>query len=138
MSALRDKSAGNGKYHALRDLKTLRSLVRHRLFDAAITAQEIEEFAGDPFSYRYDTLEMYVKDSNDKPHYLADALRRSQIADARRTLRDANLLQSVLSTTSNISQTISNLRIQQAVIGLTLVSIVIAAWALEVSIKAAH
>lgn len=138
LSALRDKSAGNGKYHALRDLKTLRSLVRHRLFDAAITAQEIEEFAGDPFSYRYDTLEMYVKDSNDKPHYLADALRRSQIADARRTLRDANLLQSVLSTTSNISQTISNLRIQQAVIGLTLVSIVIAAWALEVSIKAAH
>ncbi|MCE4059973.1 hypothetical protein LXM60_07110 [Pandoraea sputorum] len=138
LSNLRDKTASTSKHRSIRDLKALRGLVKHRLYDAIVTAQEVEEFAQERSAYSYDTLDWHIADRGGKAFFLVEHLSAAQKVEARRAVRDANLLQSVLSNSSNISQTISNLRIQYLIILLTVISVFIAGWALYISIKTTH
>lgn len=138
LSSLRDKTASANKHRPIEDLRALRGLVKHRLYDAIITAQEVEEFAQERLGYSYDTVDWQMVGPNGTTYSLVEHFAASQTAESRRIVRDANSLQSVLSAISNISQTISNLRIQYLIILLTVVSTLIAAWALYISIKTAH
>jgi len=136
MSVLRDRTAHDGRYRPVRDLKELRSLARTTLYDIGVCAQEIVEFAESDFSYRYDVLEMsYVRKVRGEKSDLLNDLISSQKMRARQVQREAALLQSTLSTSSDLSQTISNIRIQRLVVLLTFVSIGVALWAAFLTFK---
>ncbi len=85
LSALRDRTAGNGTYRPVRDLKELRSLARTALYDIVASAQEIEEFVESDRAYRHEVLEMtYVRSLRSKrPDLLGDLGRRSRIERGR-------------------------------------------------------
>lgn len=130
LSVLRDRTANDGRYRPIRDLKELRSLARTTLYDIGLCTQEIVEFAESDFRYRYDVLEMsYASEVRGEKPKLLDELRTSQKMRARQIQRDAALLQSTLSISNDLSQTISNMRIQRLVVLLTVVSVGVALWA---------
>lgn len=110
-------------------------MVRTQLYDIDIAANEITQFTKDPW-YGHEVLEMrpldvaFGGDGN-----FANALRDGQARRSAQIAQECELLKSVLSVSSNISQTITNLRIQWSIIGLTLVSIGIAIAALYVSVR---
>lgn len=136
LSTLRDKAAGRHFYRPVSDLKSLRSLVRAELYDIAVSANEVRSFAKSDRAYRHDVIEMKYNRlvGNDKPDLLK-SLQRSQQNRAAQLIRDSGLLQSQLSVTSDITQTISNIRIQRLIVWLTSASIVIAVVALLVALK---
>lgn len=137
LSVLRDRIAHDGKYRPIRDLKDLRSLARTILYDIGACAQEIVEFSESDLRYCYDVLEMtYVSEVRGEKLKLLSHLRSSQGRRARQVQQEATLLQSTLSTSADLSQTISNLRIQHLVILLTIVSIGIALWAVFLTLRA--
>jgi len=131
LSALRDRTARDGGYRPVHDLKQLRSLARTELYDIAACAQEIEEFVESDQAYRYGVLEMtYAREVRGKRLDLLASLRSSQGMRAQQVQRESGLLQSTLSTSNDLSQTISNIRIQRLVVLLAVVSTAIALWAL--------
>jgi hypothetical protein len=136
LSELRDKSATVRSYRSIRDLKQLRSLIRAQLYDIDIAAHEIRQFTRDPW-YHHEVLQMRPMDARfGGSGNLASALRESQSTRADQVSRESDLLKSVLSVSSNVSQTITNLRIQWLMLILTSVSIGIAIAALYVSVRA--
>ena len=129
LSTLRDQTALNSRYRPVRDLKTLRSLTRTTLYDIGACSQEIAAFAESDRLYRHDVLEMvYVSEVRGKKRELLVGLKSSQVQRARQVQREAELLRLTLSTSNDLSQTISNIRIQRLVVWLTLISIGIAFW----------
>lgn len=130
LSALRDRTARDGGYRPVHDLKQLRSLARTALYDISACAQEIEEFVESDPGYRHDVLEMTYRNVRGERPDLLGGLRSSQGMRAQQVQRESGLLQSILSTSNDLSQTISNIRIQRLVLLLTPVSIAIALWAL--------
>lgn len=80
--------------------------------------------------YRYNVLEMYYvrKVHGERPLLLKDLI-ESQCRRGQQVQREASLLSSMLSTSNNLTQTISSIRTQRFVIFLTIVSIGIASWA---------
>jgi len=138
ISALRDRTARDGGYRPVHDLKKLRSLARTALYDIAVCAQEIEAFAQSDPEYRHDVLEMkYVQNVRGERLDLVKHFRSSQRLRAKQVQRESALLQSTLSTSNELSQTISNIRIQRLVVLLTIVSIGIALWAATLALKTA-
>lgn len=137
LSALRDRTARDGGYRPVHDLKQLRSLARTALYDITACAQEIEEFVESDSAYRHGVLEMaYAREvRGERPDLLA-GLRSSQRMRAQQVRRESGLLQSTLSTSNDLSQTISNIRIQRLVVLLTVVSIAIALWAVSLALRA--
>ncbi|NQV16640.1 hypothetical protein HQ531_14350 [bacterium] len=134
LSELRDKSAARHIYRPIRDLKKFRNLVRSRLYDILTSTHEIEKFTDADLAYRDNVLEMeYVRSPKEKQTDLLSHLQLSQRMRAKQVRREANLLQSVLSVGSEVSQTIASIRIQRFVVLLTLVSISIALLALSVA-----
>lgn len=127
IAELRDQSARDGEYRAIRDLKRLRSLARTKLFDIGVCTQEIEDFTSSKISYNYSATAMKLNGSADVD--FLDNLRRSQAARAKQVRRDADLLRETLALSSNLSQTIANIRIQWFVVALAVISIVVALWA---------
>lgn len=130
LSALRDRTAHDGRYRPIQDLKELRSLTRTTLYDIDACSQEIVEFSQSNSRYRYGVMEMsYVREVHGvKPDLLSD-LSASQNRRALQIQREAAILRSTLSTSNDLSQTISNILIQRLVLLLTVVSIGIALWA---------
>jgi hypothetical protein len=127
LAALRDKAATRHSYRPVRDLKALRSLARTQLYDIVTSAQEIEEFVDSEWAYRYDVVGMqYVHTVRGKRPDLVQNLRSSQGSRARLLQRESTLLQSTLSISSEVTQTICNIRIQRLVVLLTIISIGIA------------
>lgn len=136
LAALRDRAAGKGTSRPVHDLKKLRSLTRKVLFDIGTSAQEVEEFVEAGRVYRHDIMEMqYVRSRGGKHPDLLRRLGDSQRYRTRQIQRESTLLQSTLSVSTNVSQTISNIRIQRLVVLLTIISIGIAAWALFLTLK---
>jgi len=136
LSVLRDRTAGEGTYWPVCDLKKLRSLARSVLYDIVSAAQEIEEFVESNGAYRHDVLEMtYVHPVSSERIDLLAELRSSQRNRARQVQRESALLQSMLSVSTNVSQTISNIRVQRLVVLLTFISIGIAMWAIILTLK---
>lgn len=137
LSALRDRTAHDGRYRPIRDLKKLRKLVRTTLYDICSCTQEIAEFSEIEHRYRFNVLEMsYVRAVPGGVPDLLCGFRESQKKRAQQVERDAAILQTMLSTSSDLSQTISNIRIQRTIVILTIVSICIALSAAYLSVKA--
>ncbi|WP_183026176.1 hypothetical protein [Variovorax sp. UMC13] len=136
LSALRDRTALNKRFRTIRDLKALRTLTNTTLYDISASAQEISEFIDADHSYSYNVMEMnYVRNGSSARHELLNGLKAAQSVRARQLQRDAALLQSTLENSNNLTQTISNIRIQRFVVFLTLISIGIASWALFMSLQ---
>lgn len=135
LSALRDKSAAARSYRPVRDLKRLRSMIRTQLYDIDLAANEITQFANDPW-YGYGVLELHPMDASfGGAGDFTNSLRHAQMRRAAQLAKESDLLKSVLSLSSNISQTITNLRIQWFIVALTLFSIGVSAAALYVAIR---
>lgn len=135
---MRDRSAAKQSYRTLRDLKVLRSMVRTKLYDVTASAHEIEDFVNIDDSYRKNVLDMKsVLPVRGEYMNLIENLKSLQYERAHQILRDVGLFQSVLSSSGEISQTISNIRIQRLVVLLAIVSIGIAILSFIVSIPAA-
>ncbi|MET3392537.1 hypothetical protein ABIC33_003195 [Variovorax sp. 1140] len=138
LSNLRDRTALNRKYRTIRDLKALRALSSTALYDISASAQEIFEFVESDVFYSHNVMEMsYAHDRLGGKRLLLNGLKSAQNRRARQLQRDAALLQSTLANSNNLTQTISNIRIQRLVVFLTLISIGIALWALWISLKSA-
>ena len=139
LSALRDASAAKDTYRPVADLKALRSLARTQLYDVVTAAQEIAEFVESDTAYCYETLEMqYVRSVHgERPDLLAN-LRSSQGSRASLLLRESDLLRSTLSVISEVTQTVSNIRIQRLLVSLTFISIGIAVTAIVISLSSSH
>jgi hypothetical protein len=135
LSELRDSLAGTRTHRPVQDLKKLRSLARTQLFDIVTASHEVDEFMSSRSAYRHDVLEMkYVRSSESERTNVVDALSNGQRRRAKQVRRDAELLQSILGVTVNASQAIASIRIQRLAIGLTILSIGIAAVVLFISI----
>lgn len=129
LAVLRDQAARDSGYRPVRDLKELRSLARTMLYDIGVCTEEIIEFSKSDLRYRYSVLDMfYVRETGGvRPELLKDFM-VSQSKRAQQIQREAVLLSSTLSTSNNLTQTISSIRTQRLVILLTIVSIGVASW----------
>lgn len=135
-SILRDKSAARRFYRPIRDLKALRSLARAQLNDALTSASEIAEFVEWDSAYRYATLEMkHVRDVDGERPDLLEHLKSSQATSVRQLEREAALLQSTLAVSTEVTQTISNIRTGRLVVSLTIVSVAIALAAIFITLS---
>lgn len=128
----RDRVAHDGRYRLVRDLKELRSLVRTMFYDIGACTKEVIEFTESDLKYRHDVLDMfYVREiQGEQPELLKDLI-ASQNRQAKQVQREAELLSSMLSSSNNLTQTVSSIRTQRLVIFLTAASAVfagIAAW----------
>lgn len=133
LSAMRDEIACDGSYRTIRDLKKLRTFARTFLFDIGACTQEIEEFFQSDLSYGHDVINMtYVKG---KEYELLKNLSSSQGKRAQQVRREAQLLQTTLSASNDLSQTITNIRIQRLIVLLTVISIGIAIWAASAQVS---
>lgn len=131
LADLRDRSAGPQRYRPVRDLKHLRSLARTELYDIVTSASEIARLVDDDDRYLYDIMEpKRVGSYSGEPADLVNGLRSSQRARAKKVHSEADLLQSVLSVSSDVSQTITNIRIQRVLVCLTIVGVGLALAAL--------
>lgn len=136
LSAMRDEIACDGSYRTVRDLKRLRSFARTFLFDIGACTQEIEEFAQTDLSYGHDVIKMtYVNSAHGKKHELLESLSASQVKRSQQVRREAQLLQTTLSASNDLSQTITNIRIQRLIVLLTVISIGIALWAVSTQVS---
>jgi len=131
LSRLRDSVAQDRNYRPIRDLKELRSLARTMLYDIGACAPEIIDFTEANIRYQNGVLEMtYVRDIQGGKPALLDNFKSAQKERAQQVQREASLLQTMLSTSNDLSQTITNIRIQRFLLALTVLSICIAAFAL--------
>lgn len=129
LSAMRDEIACDGSYQTVRDLKKLRSFTRTLIYDISACTREIEEFTQSKLRYRDNTIDMtYIQDGHAEKYQLLKSFSSSQEKRARQVRREAELLQTTLSASNNLSQTITNIRIQHLIILLTVISIGIALW----------
>lgn len=130
LAAMRDEIACDGSYQTVRDLKKLRSFARTFLYDIGVSTHEIEEFSRSVSNYRHDVIEMtYAGSLYAEKRDLLQDLSSLQGRRALQVRREAELLQTTLSTSNNLSQTIANIRIQRLMVLLTVISIGIALWA---------
>lgn len=138
LAVLRDQAAQDGGYRPVRDLKKLRSLARTMLYDIGACTEEIVELSKSDTKYRYNVLEMsYVREVRGARPQLLKEFMASQGQRAQQIQREAALLSSTLSTSNNLTQTISSIRTQRVVILLTVISIGIASWAAFLTFSAA-
>jgi len=137
LAALRDRTARDGSYRPVRDLKSLRSLVRTTLYDIGVSAQEIADFANSKVIYRWDVMELtYCRKVGGETLEFVPDMQERQAARAQQVLREEKLLRSALSTSSHLTQSVSNVRIQRLLVVLTIASIGIALWAAFLSLSA--
>jgi hypothetical protein len=134
LSNLRDQSAKADSYRPVRDLKRLRRLVRTDVYDILLSASEIATFAEDKWRYAHNVIELEQASlrSGEKIELL-EQLRSSQISRSRQVENEAGLLLSTLAASTDMTQTISNVRVQRALTVLTVLSIVVAIAALVVA-----
>jgi len=134
LGVMRDRTANPRKYRVVKDLKQLRNLVRTTMYDVTIVAQDLGLLLNNSHRYKHNVIEpkrSYSKGSNEVD--LLDELNSAQKSLSDQLLREANHLQTVLSATGNISQTISNLRVGRSILFLTVISICIALIAIAIS-----
>lgn len=128
MSTLRDRVARDDSYQPVKNLKELRSLIRKSFYDIGIAGQDILEFTESNL-YDFKVLEMNsVGKEGEEAQGLVTSLRSTQAEDVQRVQREADLLKSMLSVSNDLTQTISNLRLQRSILLLTVISVGIALW----------
>lgn len=140
LSKLRDQSAIDNSHRTVRDLKQLRHLVRTEFYDIVTSAHEADDFVASNSDYYLNTLNLENIESAKRGHkiYLFNALRLRQREQSQRLLRETELLQSLLSVSSDLSQTITNINIQRLIVILTITSIAIGVMTLWLTIYPKH
>ena len=140
LSAQRDRSAQERANRPVKDLRRLRGLVRKDAYDIVLAASEIRRFAKSKRIYRYDVLEMeYVRVAKGAEKIkLAETLERGQSARARQVADEAHLFLSTATASTDITQVISNIRIQRSIGIATVISLVVAAAALIIAVKSSR
>lgn len=137
LSRERDRSAGSSSYRAVRDLRGLRTLLRNEAYDLQLSAAEVSTFVESPRDYDWNVMEMrYARSLGSQKPELLSSLRSAQAERARQVEAEAGLLLDVLTKSNDLTQTISNIRIQRFLTALTLLSIVTAVVAILVAIQA--
>ncbi|MEN6082667.1 hypothetical protein [Chromobacterium piscinae] len=136
LSELRDQSANTNSSHPIRDLKHLRNLVRTNLYDMELSAYEINKFANSSwYAHGMPNMRQMESPLNSKIE-LIKSLRQNKIDQAQKIQKESELIKSVLSMSNDISQTITNLKIQRFMVILTFISIGVSIAALYVSVHA--
>ena len=140
LSAQRDRSAQKTANLPVRDLRRLRNLVRKDVYDILLSSSEIRGFAKSKRGYRYNVLEMsYVRVTAGKPKIeLVEQLEQGQIARAKQVADEARLFLSTATASTDITQVISNIRIQRWIGIATVFSLAVAAAALIIAISASR
>ncbi|HXK40153.1 MAG TPA: hypothetical protein VJ837_04945, partial [Candidatus Paceibacterota bacterium] len=138
LSLLRDTIARKKANRPVKGLRDLRKLARTGSFDIGIATREIRTFTESlRYSWTITDMKYATEIRGEHPELLAE-FRESQKQRASQVEDEVALLLSTVSLTSNVTQTISNVRIQRVFVGLTLVSIGLAAVALLVARAAAN
>jgi hypothetical protein len=102
--------------------------------DVEVAAQEIRRLASSESEFHYDVIEFLEADPTLRglpraASNLVENLRTSQLTQAEELVEELRVLVGSLSTASNITAAISNVRLQRIVVALAAVSIAIASWA---------
>lgn len=138
LSTLRDNSARETANRPVSDLKELRSLARVDLFDVGTATREVEVLAASR-RYAQNVLEMkYVREMGGEHPELLEEFQSFQKERASQLTKEVGLLLSTLATTSDVTQTISNIRVQRLIVALTIISIGIAVVAIIVAVNASN
>lgn len=134
LSTLRDKAAAKSSYFPVYELKTLRKMLQRHLFDINIAAQEIREFVDS----RLYSLDIHFEEVRivENPSDLLQNFKSYQKNSSELIGRESNLLQSILKIITEMTQNVSNIRVQRVIVSLTIVSIVIAI--IAIAIAASH
>lgn len=114
VSAERDRSARSARYRSVRDLHKVRQLLRTDIYDVRTSAREIRELANSKRRFAHDVLEMeYSRQIRGRTIGLLPAMRRGQTARATQVERDSDLLLSTLASSADLTQAISQIRLQR-------------------------
>jgi hypothetical protein len=137
LSASRDVAARRrSAFRPIRDLRRLRTLVRTEAFDIGSAASEVRALAQDKHAYEWQMIDLtYVRTVGGGHPRLIDSLRKGQVARAKQLDAESRLLLSSLATTADLTQTISNVRVQRLILFLTVVSVAIATTAVIVALN---
>ena len=139
LSALRDSVAAGRSFQSVRHLSALQDLVRSTLNDVAIVAAEAKEFAAARAHFERDLPALTRVKWGNRPARSSETLneRLRGWIDYRcnQIVRGAGALQGTLSTTSNITQAIENIRLQRIALMLAVASTVIALISLFISLN---
>jgi len=136
LSIHRDRAARQSSFRPVGDVKQLRGLVRAELLDIMTASMEVSALAQNKRAFRHDVLEMkYCREVGGKDIELLDELRARQRARAKQVEHEAELLMSTLQVSADMTQTVSNIRVQRLALLLSVVSIVIAVAAIVVAVN---
>jgi hypothetical protein len=137
LSGHRDRAAIGAMFRPVCDLRQLRRFARTEAYDILMSAAEVASLASNRRAYAYNVIEMeHVRSTGKKRLDLLNELRSSQTRRSRQLERETQLLLSTLTTSTDVTQTISNIRIQRFLILLTAISIAIAVIAVVVAANA--
>jgi hypothetical protein len=130
LAVLRDEASGAGwrSHRPVQDLRTIRRLVLTDALGAETAARDAKHFAGpDAIPWELHTPRFFEAEHRGRePLDLLKMLREGQLGRAAELERDEEILRSALSTVSNLTASVSNIRLQRVVIVATALSLMVA------------
>lgn len=134
LSALRDETARGVHHRPVRDLKTVRTFVQRDLLDIRSSVSDIKRFAKSRDNYAYNTVEpRYVRSVRGEHPRLVEEMRTGQARFSAQLEEDVAHLLASMSTSADLTQTISNIRVQRITLLLTVISVALALIAIVVA-----
>lgn len=133
LSTLRDKAAAKSSYFPIYELGTLRNMLQRNLFDIDMAAQEIRELIN---TNGYILQVPHFEEAREvrNPVDLLQNMKTYQKRSSNLIARESDLLQSTLKIITDLTQNVSNIRLQRFIVCLTLISIVIAIIAIRIAV----
>ncbi|MEN3614441.1 hypothetical protein AAH979_33490 [Plantactinospora sp. ZYX-F-223] len=139
LSSIRDLTDKALHGSSARSLDRLNARLLQLGLDGRIVASEIKDLVANERVWRFNVPEFrHVNHKGDRKDLLADVMRETQEKQADRIIRTENSLGALLGTSANLGVAARNMRLQGAVIWLTVVSViaaVVAAWAAVIAIQ---
>lgn len=134
---LRDHTASDLDHSPIRELRQLRELARTQMLDVLAVTSEIVTFAADNRWYRHDVIEpVATPESGTARMELVPELQEGQSRRSLQMRDEADRLLKSLSLSAEMTQTISNIRVQRLLVALTLASVTAAVIAVMVTLGA--
>lgn len=135
LSELRDRTASDLGHAPVRELRQPRRLARTELLDLQVATADIEALAGSDSWYRYDVIEPVDADERGRPRPdLVPSMQEFQLHRSQRLQEDVQRLLTSLSLSAEMTQTISNIRVQRLLVLLTIASVLAALAAVAVTL----
>lgn len=137
LSELRDRTASDLGHAPVRELRQLRRLARTELLDLQAATADIEALARSDRWYRYDVIEPVGADDHGRSRPdLVPSMQEFQLHRSQRLQEDVQRLLTSLSLSAEMTQTISNIRVQRLLVLLTVASVLAALAAVAVTLLA--